>query len=162
MRPSRLVVISGLMVACGGGAEVRGGWVVAPKAEPTGTVTGSWTASACVDAEGRPVPTADGSRVERVRLGGTKTVLVEALDGHESLVVEATFFEGDQQVFQVVLEPSDGVDQLRDFRVPRRGGSTRGRMAVVQRWEETETKQGGFRADFGAPLVACALWSDPR
>jgi hypothetical protein len=83
-------------------------------------------------------------------------VLVEVRDGYDSVVVENSFAENQQRIFQLVAETDSGVVYLHDFRVPATGAG-RGRMAATIRWREVERSEGGFQAYPEAPLLTCTL-----
>jgi hypothetical protein len=147
------ICLCALATACGG-EELRGGHTVATGDEPGGQVLGSWVPSECRDARGgvsgRP------TRVFLVQPVSGSPVLVEVRDGYDSVVVENSFAENQQRVFQLVAETDSGVIYLHDFRVPATGAGP-GRMAAAARWREVERSDGRFQAYPEAPLVTCTL-----
>ena len=136
--------------------RIRGGDTVPAGAEPKGKVLGSYVPTDCKDAKGTAVPGASSSRLFYVEVRGGRRLLVDAKRGHDSIVIDNSFVDAAEHVFQVILKNRDGRMMLRDYRVPRDAGPT-GRMAVAQRWKESSTKEGSFRGDFDAPLMTCSL-----
>jgi hypothetical protein len=101
-----------------------------------------------------------------VRGGDGVTRLVETVGGHDSIVVENSFFTSSERVFQLSTNalpepffvgsagPRD--DLLLDYRLPRSGVGD-GRLGLVRAWREERLPEGRVRAYFDRVAVSCRL-----
>jgi hypothetical protein len=154
--------------ACGPGIALRGGQVVARGDEPPGKVLARYRAVGCVDAAGQPTVAQRGT-IWLVRTADRQTKLVETASGHDSVVVENSFLQGKERVFQLstnalpepLLWGSNGRDDdvLFDYRLPV-DGHGEGRLGLVKLWREERGEGGQVRAYFDRVALACRLSPD--
>lgn len=161
-RASRLGVMGACIVLgwpCSSGCSstsVRGG--TAQPAGSTGVVLARFVPTDCRDASGSIWERRSEVRLVRTPDGGT--TLVEAIAGHDDLVVDNHFRDGQEDVYQAALEHVSGRTALHDYRLSTVKGAP-GRMALSNRWREEQTERG-FRAVVVGPALACALTPVPE
>lgn len=133
--------------------EVQGGRTVRAGDEPHGTSLGAWVTADCRDAHGGAVE--ESSRVFLVKRAKGDVVAVEARPAYDSTVIENSFQEGSERVFQAAFDDGDPL-VLREVRLP--ADATRpGRLVVARTFTVPEPVAGRFHATYRAPAFTCRL-----
>src|SRR5262245_36444136 len=133
---------------------MRGGETAPPGREPDGRVLARYVATDCKDAGGGKL--ADSTRVFLVDEGQGQKFLVDSRPSYDSIVVRNHFDEGQEVVFQVLLETSGGKKILRDYRLPASGQGD-GRMAAGESFDLNDVPEPAVRGRLRSSTLACKL-----
>jgi hypothetical protein len=147
-------VAGATVVAACSSASIRGGTAQGERRALPGVTLTSYAEVDCRDSSSAPVERSATLFVLQQQDG--HVVVAELVPARDTLVAEQHFADGDEAVYQVVVEPASGRPVLHDYRIPKRGGKD-GRMALTERWSEQELPDGGFRATPTGPVLSCLL-----
>jgi hypothetical protein len=118
-----------------------------------GRVLRRYRVAGCVDGKGAPV----GSRLSVFSWmdRGSNAQVLEVVSEPDQLLIENSFMNGAERVFQAVLSSPGRPQLLMDVRLPTAGGW--GRLALTRSWQEQALPELGFRAYFSEIASACSL-----
>jgi hypothetical protein len=153
----RAIAVALVAIGCSGSAELRGGSTVAAGTKPAGVAVGAWLTKDCRDAKGASAERA--TQVYLVQRSDGRRELVEQRPGYDSLVVQNSFIDGAEVVYQVSIKPEDGSIALHEFRLPSAGGP--GRLSVSRRWKQVDSSEHRFRGYVEAAILTCSLSASP-
>ncbi len=119
-----------------------------------GVAVGRFRLKACRDARGLELPLGD-ARVALVRTIDGKLVLVDRREGYDSIVVDNSWRQAGEQVFQLALKSASSAPYVREYRLPLAGGP--GRFAIVKDVRAWADRGSRFWARYTKAALECEL-----
>jgi hypothetical protein len=134
--------------------SIRGAASTRSTAEPVGRVIADYQVRACKDGRGEPAQL--GLSAHLVEFPPDDWALIVRRPGYDSLILNNTFSEDGEWVFQAQSRVASGKPLLFDVRL-RAPDWQSGRLAYARQFRERRLRNERFQAYFDRPVLACGL-----